>query len=174
MTIMNRLISITILVLYVIIVCNNCSKEPKFVGIENISFENYPKVDGSTSASVLNMMVACKLLGIRYEWRPGIIERGLMFPNYEEDIPKEHRNFFQENIKTSQAQVPDSSVPKIAINGIFPDKKTVKNRTYPFISGVDVAIRSDLDRNSMAYKLYQWMQSESAKSVIVECEFIPK
>ena len=42
--------------------------DKKFVGIKNISFENYPKVDGSTSASVLNMMIACKQLGLNYEW----------------------------------------------------------------------------------------------------------
>ena len=67
-----------------------------------------------------------------------------------------------------------SEVPKIAINRIFPDKNTVKNRSYPFISKVHVAIRSDLDHNTMAYKLYEWLQSESAKSTITECGFIPK
>ena len=35
--------------------------ESGFVGIENISLENYPKVDGSTSGNILNWMVACKL-----------------------------------------------------------------------------------------------------------------
>jgi phosphate transport system substrate-binding protein len=76
--------------------------------------------------------------------------------------------------KEKQALSPDSEVPKIAINGIFPDEKTVKNGTYPFISEVRVAIRSDLDKNSMAYKLYKWMQSENAKSTIKECGFITK
>ena len=78
------------------------------------------------------------------------------------------------NYKDMQARKPDSEVPKIAINNIFPDKNTVKKRTYPFISEVHVAIRSDLDRNSMAYKLYEWLQSENAKHTITECGFIPK
>ena len=69
-------------------------------------------------------------------------------------------------------RMPD--VPKIAINGIFPDENTVKNSTYPFISKVYVSIRSDLEHNSMAYKLYEWLQTESAKSTIMECGFIPK
>ena len=69
-------------------------------------------------------------------------------------------------------RMPD--VPKIAINGIYSNKNTVKNGTYPFISKVHVAIRSDLDRNSMAYKLYEWLQSENAKSTIEECGFITK
>lgn len=78
------------------------------------------------------------------------------------------------NYKLLQARVPDNEVPKIAINGIFPDENAVKNRTYPFISEVHVAIRADLDRNSMAYKLYEWLQSGKAKSAITECGFIPK
>ncbi|MDR0815574.1 MAG: hypothetical protein LBN37_07485 [Bacteroidales bacterium] len=44
---------------------------------------------------------------------------------------------------------------------------------YPLIAEVHVAIRSDLDHNSMAYKLYEWLQSDGAKSVIAECGFIP-
>jgi phosphate transport system substrate-binding protein len=69
---------------------------------------------------------------------------------------------------------PDDYVSEISINGIFSDKKTIKNGTYPFICDVYVAIRSDLDRNSMAYKLYEWLQSEHAKYTITECMFIPK
>lgn len=301
--------------------CNNDDENEEFVGIENISFDNYPKVDGSTSSSVLNMMVACKLLGTSYRWiEPGIMSEWTLHPVYEE-LPDQYRNFFSERIKTSQthgafmnlidgeadiilthrtvssdekahaesigvtliekpialdafvfvvnkknpvktisvdqiqeiytgeitnwsqiggnnadmkvftrprnsgseevfrelvmadlepadfpesaiggmaqvfseilghetgicytfnnykllqARVPDSEVPKIAINGVFPDENTVKNRTYPFISEVHVAIRSDLDPNSMAYKLYEWLQSEDAKSTITECGFISR
>ena len=49
-----------------------------------------------------------------------------------------------------------------------------KNRTFPFISEVHVAIRSDLDRNTMAYKLYEWLQTDDVKPIISECGFIPK
>lgn len=321
---MNRLALISVLIFFVIIIFTGCDKEndenEEFVGIENISFENYPKVDGSTSSSVLNMMVACKLLGTSYRWmEPGIMSEWTLHPVYEE-LSEQYRNFFSERIKTSrthgafmnlidkeadiilthrtispdekahaesvgvtlietpialdafvfvvnkknpvktitaeqiqkiymgeitnwsqiggnnaemkvftrprnsgseeifrelvmanlepadfpesaiggmaqvfseilehetgicytfnnykllQARVPDSEVPKIAINGVFPDENTVKKRTYPFISEVHVAIRSDLDRNSMAYKLYEWLLSENAKSTITECGFIP-
>jgi len=78
------------------------------------------------------------------------------------------------NYKDMIVRVSDYNVPNIAINGIFPNDETVNNRTYPFISEVRVAIRSDLDRNSMAYKIYDWLQSENAKSTIKECGFIPK
>ena len=70
---MNRIALVTILVSCAVIINTSCGKnEPKdkeeIVGIENISFENFPKMDGSTSCKALNEMIACKLLGIRYEW----------------------------------------------------------------------------------------------------------
>ena len=36
--------------------------------IKDISFENYPRVDGSTSTYPLSKIIACKLLNIEYEW----------------------------------------------------------------------------------------------------------
>ena len=76
--------------------------------------------------------------------------------------------------KDLQARVSCAEVPVIAINGTCPNENTVKNNTYPLISKVHVAIRSDLDHNSMAYKLYEWLQSENAKYTITECGFLPK
>jgi phosphate transport system substrate-binding protein len=315
---MNRFV----LILSAFIVSVSCSKnEETFVGIEDISFENYPKVDGSTSARVLNVMVACKLLNVPYVWLPpGAVTEWTLNP-IRTELPEQYKDFFWQQVKSSQthgafmnlidgnadiilthrtispdekhhadsvevtlietpialdafvfvvnknnpvksltinqvqkiytgeitnwsqvggnnaiikvftrprnsgseevlrelvmdglepadfpesaiggmsqvfgeilnnvdgicytfnnykdlqARVPDSEVPKIAINGIFPDKNTVRNRLYPFISEVHVAIRSDLNHKTMAYKLYEWMQSESAKSTITECGFIPK
>jgi len=315
---MNRLV----LLLYVLILSVSCSKhEETFVGIEDISFENYPKVDGSTSARVLNVMVACKLLDVPYIWLPpGAVTEWTLNP-VRTELPEQYEDFFWQHVKSSQthgafmnlidgnadiilthrtissdekvhadsvevtlietpialdafifvvnknnpvkslkvnqvqkiytgeitnwsqvggnnasikvftrprnsgseevlrelvmdglepadfpesaiggmsqvfgeilnnvdgicytfnnykdlqARVPDSEVPKLAINGIFPNKNTVKNRSYPFISEVHVAIRSNLDHNTMAYKLYEWLQSESAKSTITECGFILK
>ena len=321
---MNRLVLTIMLVLCAMIFCTSCDKnepEPEFVGVTGITFENYPKVDGSTSASVLNTMVACKLLGLRYGWSPpGIMSDWTLLSEWS-DIPEIHKSFFGERVKTSQthgafmnlidgnadvilthrtispeekahadevgvtlietpialdafvfvvnksnrvksltvnqiqkiymdeitdwlqvggnnasikvftrprnsgseevfrtlvmgdlepvdfpeaaiggmaqvfgeinynedgicytfntykelqARVPDKDVPKISINGIFPNENTVKNGTYPFISKVHVAIRSDLDQNSMAYELFQWLQSENAKTTIKECGFVMK
>ena len=42
------------------------------------------------------------------------------------------------------------------------------------ISKVHVAIRSDLDCNSMVYKLYEWLQTKNAKPIFAECGFIPE
>ena len=81
----------------------SCEKEEiEFVGIENISLENYPRVDGSTSSSVLNVMVACKMLGISYNWYDYLLlGEWWLQPNLN-DISEEDRIVLFERVKTSQ------------------------------------------------------------------------
>src|SRR5690606_1625448 len=103
---MNRLGLIAFLVFSTIIICASCNKEElekeNIIGIKNISFENYPKVDGSTSSSVLNVMIACKLLGVPYHWvGPGIVTEWTLQPVYTE-IPEQYKNFFWQNVKSSR------------------------------------------------------------------------
>jgi phosphate transport system substrate-binding protein len=38
---------------------------------------------------------------------------------------------------------------------------------------VYAAIRSDLDKSSMAYKLYEWFQTKAGKQIISESGYIP-
>ena len=102
---MYRFVLHTVLVLSAIVVCAGCGKENDNIkGIEGISFENYPKVDGSTSARALNVMVACKLLGVRYEWmQPSyIVTNEWTLKTNSEDIPKRYEDFFGERVMTSQ------------------------------------------------------------------------
>jgi phosphate transport system substrate-binding protein len=65
------------------------------------------------------------------------------------------------------------NVKTLAVNGIYPDAGSIKNKSYPFIANVYVFIRSDLNHNSMAYKLYEWLQIEAGKQVIAERGYIP-
>lgn len=289
--------------------------------IDGISFENYPRVDGSTSTQTLSTIVACKLLGIGYEWQQSISGEWAALPN-RDDIPEEYSGFYGGRIKVSQthgaflnliegktdiiltqstmsaeekayadelgvelietsialdafiflvnkenpvrdltveqiqrvytgeltnwqqvggknidfmpfvrpdnsgsqetmksmvmgnleiADFPESSeiasmagvfpeigsntnaicytfnfykekmvrvsdayIPKIAVNGIFPDENTIKNKTYPFTAKVYAIIRSDLDHSSMAYKVYEWLQTEEVNDLIVESGFVPQ
>ena len=89
-------------------------------------------------------------------------KNGICFtPHYYKEYMVADDVFGKENIKT------------FAINGIMPDKNSIENKTYPFVSNVYVTIRSDLDKNSMAYKLYEWLQTPSGKSVIAESGYVP-
>jgi len=65
-----------------------------------------------------------------------------------------------------------NTVQKLSVNGIYPQYSTIKDKTYPFIAPVYAIIRSDLDRNSMAYKVYEWLQTEEGKSAIEESGYI--
>lgn len=65
------------------------------------------------------------------------------------------------------------TVKTLSVNGIFPDKSNISNLKYPYIADVYAVIRSDLNQTSMAYKLYDLLQTKSGKSIIVESGYIP-
>ncbi len=39
------------------------------IDMDNLTINNYPKVDGSTSTHPLQVIIACKLLGTEYQWQ---------------------------------------------------------------------------------------------------------
>ncbi len=61
----------------------------------------------------------------------------------------------------------------LAVNGVHPDKATIANRTYPFTAEVYMIIRSDLDKSSMAYKIYEFMQTDIGKQIVGRSEYVP-
>ena len=64
-------------------------------------------------------------------------------------------------------------VKSLAINGIYPDRETLSDRSYPYTAEVYAVIRSDLDRSSMAYKLYEWLQTTAGQQAINESGYVP-
>ncbi|MDR2131624.1 MAG: substrate-binding domain-containing protein [Odoribacteraceae bacterium] len=79
-------------------------------------------------------------------------------------------HYYKEKMVTENTR---NAVKTIAINGVAPSKKTIANRQYPFVAEVYAIIRSDLDKNSMAYKLYELLQTTAGKNVIAESGYIP-
>jgi len=145
---MYRIALITVLVSCAMIIYMSCDKkEPKLTGIEDITFENYPRVDGSTSASGLNTMVACKLLGIRCAWIQDVLESKVWCTHCEEDIPEKHRSFLWERLQTSQTHgafmnLIDGNADIIAAHRtISPDEKAYVNSKG--VSLIEVPIASD-------------------------------
>jgi len=67
---------------------------------------------------------------------------------------------------------PENSLITIGIDGVHPNKQTISNRSYPYTSEVYAVIRSDTDKSSMAYKIYEWLQTETGKQVISKSEYI--
>ena len=64
-------------------------------------------------------------------------------------------------------------IKTIAVNGIYPDNRTIQNWEYPYTSEFYAIIRSDLDKSSMAYKLYELMQTKAGKRVISDSGYVP-
>jgi phosphate transport system substrate-binding protein len=65
------------------------------------------------------------------------------------------------------------SIKALSINGIMPEWDTISNRTYPFTAPVYMMIRSDLDKSSMAYKVYEYMQTTAGQGIVAESGYVP-
>jgi len=64
------------------------------------------------------------------------------------------------------------TVKSIAIDEILPTRETISDGSYPLTAEVYAVIRSDLNKSSMAYKVYEWIQTETGKRAIVESGYI--
>ncbi len=78
MKIISQLLLLLLLLSFWFVSCFAETTDNKFESnaIEGITFENYPRIDGSTSTKPLNALIACKLLNIRYEWQPNLVSEG--------------------------------------------------------------------------------------------------
>ncbi|MCL2597564.1 MAG: substrate-binding domain-containing protein [Paludibacter sp.] len=97
-----------------------------------------------------------------------VYEELLSHPNGICFTPHYYREYMVNNIFTAD------KIKTLAVNGIMSDKNSIKNNTYPFVANVYVSVRSDLDKSSMAYKLYKWLQTSAGKAVIAESGYVPK
>lgn len=61
----------------------------------------------------------------------------------------------------------------ISINGIEPNKSTISDNTYPYISEIYAAVRSDIDRSSSAYKLFEYLTTASGQDIVKESGYVP-
>ena len=75
--------------------------------------------------------------------------------------------YYKENIAIGY------NVKSVAIDGVYPDKATIGNKSYLCVAPVYAVIRSDLDKLSMAYKLYEWIQTEAGTQTISESGYVP-
>lgn len=71
-----------------------------------------------------------------------------------------------------EQMVRDQVVKHIAVDGVYPDKKTIKNHSYPYTTDVYAVVRKDLDKNSMAFKIYEALQTKGGKRIIDKSGYI--
>lgn len=61
---------------------------------------------------------------------------------------------------------PGNILKTIGIDGIYPNKQTISDRSYPYTTEVYAVIRFDIDKSSFTYKVYEWLQTEAGRLVI--------
>ena len=67
---------------------------------------------------------------------------------------------------------PGKRLKTIGVDGVYPNKQTISNRSYPYTTEVYAVIRSDIDKSSMAYKIYEWLQTERGRQAISKSGYI--
>jgi phosphate transport system substrate-binding protein len=71
-----------------------------------------------------------------------------------------------------EQMVRDQIVKHLSVDGVYPDKKTIKNLSYPYTTFVYAVVRQDLDRTSMAFKVYEALQTKGGKRMIEKSGYI--
>ena len=102
---------------------------------------------------------------------PEMILYGMMGPiNYlsdDEDGIGYSVYFFEEFM------APNENIKLLEVDDVIPNYENIKTRNYPFTTEVYVVIRNDLDENSNAYKLKDWLLSEGGQKVVKESGYVP-
>ena len=75
--------------------------------------------------------------------------------------------YYKENI------APGYNAKSVTVDGVYPSKETISNKSYPYVAPVYAVIRSDLDKLSMANKLYEWLLTEAGRQTIIESGYVP-
>ena len=71
-----------------------------------------------------------------------------------------------------EVMVRGNIVKHISVDGVYPDKNTIRRKEYPFTTEVYAVVREDVDKNSPAYKLYQALLTKNGQEVIAESGYI--
>lgn len=68
--------------------------------------------------------------------------------------------------------VNNNSTKTISINGVEMTKENVVNDSYPFATNVFAAVRSDLDKEATAYKLFDFLTSPEGQAIVDESGYV--
>jgi phosphate transport system substrate-binding protein len=72
------------------------SDDGEVVDVSHITAENYPQVDGSTSAHPLQVIIACNILDIEYDWFPSWDGTLRVLPSNEDSTKEEIADYIRD------------------------------------------------------------------------------
>lgn len=61
----------------------------------------------------------------------------------------------------------------LSINGVKPSNSTIRDNTYPYVSEIYAAVRSDLGKLSFTYQLYEALTTAWGQSIVDESGYVP-
>ena len=68
--------------------------------------------------------------------------------------------------------VNDDRTEVIGINGVTPDKSTIENNSYPYVTEVMASVRADVDKGSTAYQLFYQLATGQHNGIVKESGYI--
>jgi len=72
-----------------------------------------------------------------------------------------------------QFMAPNEKLKLVGVDGIVPDFKTIQSRTYPFATEVYAVIRADLDPQSEAYRMRDWLFTAEGQATVKKSGYVP-
>ena len=141
----------------------------KDVGGNDATINPYVRNANSGSQEKMETMV---MKGLTIIGKPGMETGTMAGPFYE--IRKDvngiaYTPFYYYNIMTRGQDYAKA----IGIDGVHPNKESINNGTYPYVSEIFAAIRADTQRDSYAYKLFEFLTQNRARSVVEESGYVP-
>ncbi|MEF8879258.1 MAG: substrate-binding domain-containing protein [Candidatus Thermoplasmatota archaeon] len=67
----------------------------------------------------------------------------------------------------------NENIKKVSINGVFPNNETISSGEYPLRTKVYIGTRKNLDKDSNAYKLKEWILSDDGQKIVEETGYVP-
>jgi len=138
------------------------------VGGTNTEIRPYQRNSNSGSQELMESLVMKDLTMLDL---PDMIMHGMMGLINQIEYDREGLGY-SVNYYT-QYMIRSDSVNILAVDGVYPDYKMLKNKEYGYTTEVYVIIREDLDKSSTAYKLHELLLTASGQSVINESGYIP-
>ena len=72
-----------------------------------------------------------------------------------------------------KVMVGSGSARAIGVNGVEMTKENIINGTYPYTSNVYTAVRSDIDKSSLACRIFDFLTSEEGQAIVDESGYVP-
>jgi len=130
----------------------------------------YPYIN--TNSTIQEWMGKIVMMDLKTNWDDCILmERNNIFKMITTENP--YAVYFSVYYHLAMMNDEYPNVQTLSINGIEPNSKTIADRIYPYVAELYAVIRSDLPQDNLAYKLYEWIQSEEGQAVIKESGYVP-